>query len=107
MSTLFAATILKLDDLGVLKRLLNPVALHWIAIADQLGMTSQVGVIRSKLSNTGPSACLRDLLYNWLSRGCPTLEELCGALRGDDEIIGGSAVANDLEESFQGQKGLS
>ena len=53
---------------------------------------------------TSPPAFIRDLLYRWLSREypSPTLEALCQALRGDDEIIGGANVAKKLEETFQG-----
>ena len=71
-------------------------------------MTSQVAIIQGTLTNTGPSAFLRDLLYRWLSTGhpSPTLEFLCQALRGDSEIIGGDNVAGKLEEEFQDQKGL-
>ena len=77
---------------------------YWIPIADQLGMTSQVAVVRSSPDNTGPSAFLRELLFRWLSREhpSPTLEALCQALRGDDEIIVGANVAKKLEEAFQG-----
>ena len=97
-------TQLKLDDLSTLKRLLQPLSPYWVPIADQLGMTSQVAVIQSTPANTGPPAFLRDLLYRWLSREhpSPTLEALCQALRGDDEIIGGANVAKNLEEAFQG-----
>ena len=97
-------TRLKLDDLGILKRLLQPLSPYWVPIADQLAMTSQVAVIRSTPDNTGPPAFLRDLLFRWLSREHPssTLEALCQALRGDDEIIGGANVAMNLEEEFQG-----
>ena len=97
-------TQLKLDDLGTLKRVLQPLSPYWISIADQLGMTSQVAVIRRSPDNTSPSAFLRDLLFRWLSREhpSPTLEALCQALRGDDEIVGGANVAKNLEEVFQG-----
>ena len=97
-------TQLKLDDLGTLKRLLQPVSAYWVPIADQLGMTSQVAVIQSTPANTGPPAFLRDLLFRWLSREqpSPTLKALCQALRGDDEIIGGANVAKNLEETFEG-----
>ena len=95
---------LQLDDLGGLKQLLLPVSAYWVPIADQLGMTSQVAVIQSTPANTSPPAFIRDLLYRWLSREhpSPTLEALCQALRGDDEIIGGANVAQKLEETFQG-----
>jgi len=95
---------LKLDNLGGLKQLLLPVSAYWVPIADQLGMTSQVAVIQSTPANTSPPAFIRDLLYRWLSREhpSPTLEALCQALRGDDEIIGGANVAKKLEETFQG-----
>ena len=97
-------TQLKLDDLGTLKQLLQPVSAHWVPIADQLGMSSQVAVIQSTPANTAPPAFLRDLLFRWLRRDqpSPTLKALCQALRGDDEIIGGADVAKDLEETFQG-----
>ena len=77
---------------------------YWVPIADQLGMTSQVAVIQNTPANTGPPAFLRDLLFRWLSREqpSPTLEALCQALRGDDEIIGGANVAKNLEETFEG-----
>ena len=97
-------TQLKLDDLGTLKPFLQPVSAYWVPIADQLGMTSQVAVIQNTPANTGPSAFLRDLLNRWLNREhpSPTLEALCQALRGDEEIIGGANVAKNLEEMFQG-----
>jgi len=97
-------TQLKLDDLGTLKALLQPLSPYWVSIAEQLGMTSQVAVIRSSPDNTSPQAFLRHLLFRWLSREqpLPTLEALCQALRGDDEIIGGANVAKNLEEAFQG-----
>ena len=90
-------------------RLLQPLLSYWVPIADQLGMTTQVAAVRNTPDNTGPSAFLRDLLFRWLSREhpLPTLEALCQALRGvDDLIIGGANVANKLEETFQGQLGL-
>ena len=90
--------------MGVLKRLIQPVAAHWVALADQLGMTSLVATIRSTPYNIRPPDFLRDLLHRWLIKGHPTLEELCQALREDDEIIGGSGVADKLEERFQGQR---
>ena len=103
---LIAATQLKLDDLGVLKQLIQPVAAHWVALANQLGMTSLVPTIWSTPDNTGPPAFLGDLLYTWLMKGHPTLEELCQALREDDEIIGGAGVAQKLEERYRGQRGM-
>ena len=100
-------TQLKLDDLGNLKRVLQPVSAYWVPIADQLGMTSQVAVIQCTRDNTSPSDFMRDLLNRWLSREypSPTLNTLCEALRGDDEIIGGCIVANMLEEKFSSQTG--
>ena len=97
-------TQLKLDDLSTLKRLLQPLSPYWVPIGDQLGMTTQVAVIQSTPDNTGPPAFLTDLLFRWLSREhpLPTLEALCQALRGDNEIIGGANVAKNLEEAFQG-----
>ena len=92
--------------MGVLKRLIQPVAGHWIALADQLGMTSLVPTIQSTPQNVGPAAFLRDLLNRWLNKGRPTLETLCKALREDDEIIGGAGVANKLEETFRDKRGL-
>ena len=86
--------------------MIQPVAAHWVALADQLGMTSLVETIRSTPDNTRPSAFLRDLLYRWLAKGHPTLEELCQALREDDEIVGGAGVADNLEERFRGQRGV-
>ena len=108
MFTILLTDILfKLDDLGNLKWLLQPVSAYWIPIADQLGMTSQVAAIRGTPDNTSPSAFMRDLLNRWLSREhpSPTLKALCQALRRDDEIIGGSVVANKLEKEFPGQIG--
>jgi len=102
---LTAATKLTLDDLGVLKRLIQPVAAHWVALADQLGMTSLVATIQNTRHDT-PPAFLRDLLYRWLMKGHPTLQELCQALRGDDEIVGGAGVANNLEERLRGQRSV-
>ena len=108
MYTVFTAIVLRVDDLGVLKRLLLPVAAYWVPIADQLGMASQVIYVRCNPDNNSPPAFVRDLLFRWLQRGypTPTLEELCRALRCDDEIIGGHQVANKLEETFQGREGL-
>jgi len=103
---IIAATLLAVDDLGVLKRLIQPVAANWVALADQLGMTSLVATIRSTPDNIRPPAFLRDLLYRWLMKGHPTLEELCQALREDDEIVGGAGVADNLEEWFRGQRGV-
>jgi len=93
---LLTETQLKIDDLGNLKRVLQPVSAFWVPIADQLGMTSQVAVIRGTPDNTSPSDFMRDLLNRWLSREhpSPTLKALCQALRGDDEIIGGCIAAN-------------
>jgi len=74
-------TVLKPDDLPELKRLLNRVAAHWVAIADQLGMRSHVANIQGTPGNTNPPACLRDLLNRWLNQeGYQTLEALCQAL---------------------------
>ena len=94
-------TVLKPDDLPELKRLLNPVAAHWVAIADQLGMRSHVANIQGTPGNTTPPEYLRDLLNRWLNQGHPTLEVLCQALQADPEIIGGNGVAAELEERFQ------
>ena len=90
----------------ILKPLIQPVAAHWVALANQLGMTSLVPTIWSTPDNTGPPAFLGDLLYTWLMKGHPTLEELCQALREDDEIIGGAGVAQKLEERYRGQRGM-
>jgi len=102
------ATELKCDDLGKLKLLLQPVAAHWVAIADQLGMTSCVPTIRSTTGITDSPGFLRELLYRWLSRRSrTTVETLCQALREDAEIIGGASVADQLEEKFcSDQRGL-
>ena len=101
-------TQLKLNDLGRLKQCLRDVSAYWVPLADQLGMTSQVATIRGTPDNTVPSAFMRDLLNRWLSREhpSPTLEVLCQALKGDDEIIGGADAARKLEEGFPGQLGL-
>ena len=71
-------------------------------------MTSLVPTIQNTPHNTHPPAFLRDLLHRWLDsdRSRPTLEELCQALREDDEIIGGAGVADKLEEKFRGQRGV-
>lgn len=105
---LFTETKLKVDDLGNLKRFLQPVTPYWVLIADQLGMTSQVANIQGTVTNKGPSDYMRDLLLRWLSREhpCPTLEFFCQALRYDSEIIGGENVARKLEEEFQSHRGL-
>ena len=100
-----AAYKFKLYDLGALKRLLNPVAAFWVAIADQLGMGSHVHAIRGTSSNTNPPECLRDLLIRWIDQGHSTLEVLCQSLRDDPEIIGGAEVANKLEKEFQNRRG--
>ena len=107
MSALLAATTLSLDDLVGLKQLLQPVSVYWVAIADQLGMTSVVNSIRATPGNSNPPAMLRDLLYRWLTREhpTPTLEALCQALREDVEIMGGDVMASKLEK-FLGQRGL-
>lgn len=102
------ATELKCNDLGKLKLLLQPVAAHWVAIADQLGMTSDVATIQSKPGIADSPGFLRELLYRWLNREPrATVGTLCEALRNDAEIIRGAAVANQLEEKFcPGQRGL-
>jgi len=98
---------LKPGDLGALKVKLGDVAAYWVAIADQLGMSSQVAIIESAVRNVGPSHFLRDLLERWLSQDPPpTLEALCKALRADREIIGGAKVARELKEKFSNRKGL-
>ena len=97
---------LKLNDMGVLKRLLHPVSPSWVAIADQLGMGSHVPAIRATPSNTNPSEFLRDLLSRWIDQGRSTLEILCRGLRDDPEIIGGAEVANKLEKEFSNQGGV-
>ena len=99
-------TVLKPDDMKILKPLIQPVAAYWVEIADQLGMGSYVATIRGTPSNTNPPAYLRDLLNRWLNRGHPTLEVLCQALRGDTEIIGGDGVAAELEKGFQSRRGF-
>ena len=108
MSALLAETTLSLDDLVGLKQVLQPVSAYWVAIADQLGMTSVVNSIRATPGNPNPPAMLRDLLYRWLTREhpTPTLEALCLALRRDAEIIGGNLMARKLEKEFLGQRGL-
>ena len=102
---LTAATLLTCDDLGDLKRLIQPVAAHWVALADQLRMTSLVATIQSTPRNNTSPDFLRDLLYRWLMKGHHTLEELCQALRKDVEI-GGAGVADELVEEFQGRRGV-
>ena len=100
-------TELRPEDLGRLKPLLQPVAGYWIAIADQLGMTSCVATIQATPGNTRPSDFLRDLLHRWLNQGRPSLEKLCQALRKDGEIIGGAGVADKLEEEMlRDQRGM-
>ena len=99
-------TELRPDDLGLLKLLLQPVAGYWIAIADQLGMTSCVATIQATPGNISPSDSLRDLLHRWLNQGRPSLEKLCQALRKDGEIIGGAGVADKLEEKLRDQRGM-
>ena len=107
-SLLFPATLLKPDDLKDLKVLLQDVAGYWVAIADQLGMRSQVNNIRRSPDNIVPSDFLRDLLNRWINQenSSPTLEALCRALCDDPEIIGGAGVARKLKEKFQRQRGL-
>ena len=102
-----SVTVLKPDDIRILKPLIQPVAAYWVEIADQLGMGTHVANIRGTHGNTNPPACLRDLLNRWLSasQGQPTLEALCQALRDDPEIIGGDGVASKLEKS-QSLKGF-
>jgi len=100
-------TVLKPNDIRILKPLLQSVAAYWVAIAVQLGMGSCVPTILGTPGNTNPSACLRDLLNRWLNQGgYQTLEALCQALRGDTEIIGGAGVAAKLEETFQSRRGF-
>jgi len=96
---------LKHDDLGVLKVCLLPVAGYWIAIADQLRMSSQVNNIKTSPDNKTPADFLRDLLNRWLFREdpSPTLESLCNGLREDTSIIGGNEVAKCLEKRFRTQ----
>ena len=99
---------LKQDDLGVLKVCLRDVAGYWIAIADQLGMTSQVHNIETSPRNKEPADFLRDLLNCWLCQEhpSPTLESLCHGLREDTSIIGGNRVAECLEQRFRTRRGV-
>lgn len=71
-------------------------------------MTHVVPTIRQTPGNNGPEQFMRDLVNRWLNQDqeCPILEELCQALRRDSGIIGGATVANQLEEMFQGRRGL-
>ena len=101
-----ATNQLKPNDLGVLKRLLNPISAFWVSIADQIGMGSHVPTIRSTPSNTNPPEFLRDLLFRWIDHGHSTLEVLCQGLRNDPEIIGGVEVANNLEKEFINRRGF-
>ena len=107
-SLLLPATQLKPDDLKDLKVLLQDVAGYWIAIADQLGMRSQVINIQRSPHNIVPSDFLRDLLNRWINQEnpLPSLEVLCQALCDDHEIIGGAGVARKLKETFQRHRGL-
>jgi len=105
-TTVNTTTRLTPEDLGDLKPLIQPVAAHWVAIADQLGMGSHVPTIQGTHGNTTPPACLRDLLNRWLNKGRPTLEVLCQALRKDTEITGGDGVAKELEKGFQSRRGF-
>ena len=99
-------TLLKSDDMKILKPVIQPVAAYWVAIADQLQMRACVSNIRGTHGNTNPPECLRDLLNRWLNQGQPTLEALCQALQDDPEIIGGAGVAAKLEEKFQSRRGF-
>ena len=78
--------------------MLNPVAAHWVAIADQLEI-AEVDIIKQTPGYTVESG-LRDLLHRWLHREYPppTLEDLCQALKADDAITGGATLAKNLEE---------
>ena len=106
-SVLFAATQLKPADLKDLKVALQGVAGYWVAIADQLGMGSQVVNIQKSPHNVTSADFLRDLLNRWINREdpLPTLEALCQALCDDPEIIGGAGVARELKKVFQRQGG--
>ena len=101
-------TKLKVDDLGRLERFLQPVSPYWVSIADQLGMTTEVDIIRGTPTNLRPSDFMRDVLHRWLSseHPSPTLETLCQALRGYSEIVGGENVASKLEKEFRSTTGL-
>ena len=101
-------TKLKVDDLGSLERFLQPVSPYWVSIADQLGMTTEVDIIRGTPTNLRPSDFMRDVLHRWLSseHPSPTLETLCQALRGYSEIVGGENVASKLEKEFRSTTGL-
>jgi len=101
-------TKLKVDDLRSLERFLQPVSPYWVSIADLLGMTTEVDIIRGTPTNLRPSDFMRDVLRRWLSREhpSPTLETLCQALRGYSEMIGGENVASQLEKEFQSHTGL-
>ena len=96
------------DDLGRLKVLLQPVAGQWEELADQLQMTAVVEIIHNTPKNCSPAKCLRDLLNRWLSKKerSSTVGKLCRALIADEEIVGGSDVANKLEEEFIGRRGM-
>ena len=101
-------TRLEPGDLGVLKVHLRDVAPCWVEIADQLGMQSEVDMIRRSPDNTKPYDFLRNLLFIWLNRDpIPSLEKLCQALRADPAIVGGSRIARELEEEFQSRTGYT
>ena len=106
--TILTETKLKVDDLGSLERFLQPVSPYWVSIADQLGMTTEVDIIRGTPTNLCPPDFMRDVLRRWLSRQhpSPNLETLCQALRGYSEIIGGEIVASKLEKELQSHRGL-
>ena len=105
---MFAATQLKPADLKDLKVALQGIAGYWVAIADQLGMRSQVVNIRRSPDNVTPADFLRDLLNRWINQEdpLPTLEALCQALCDDTDIIGGAGVARELKNMFQRREGL-
>ena len=104
---MFAATQLNPADLKDLKVALQGIAGYWVAIADQLGMRSQVVNIRRFPDNVTPADFLRDLLNRWIHQEdpLPTLEALCQALCDDTEIIGGAGVARELKKMFQRREG--
>jgi len=52
-------TVLEPDDMKILKPVIQPVAAHWVAIADQLGMGLHVANIQHTHGNTNPPECLR------------------------------------------------
>ena len=101
--------ILTSKDLGVLLRILMPVAAHWQLIAPHLNPPLAEGTVAQiQMDNSGkPDAskhCLREMISKWLKRvrPCqPSWQNLRAAIEGA-MIDGSDGVIDKIDEHMQG-----